>query len=193
MQEFSVQLYDYTGLFTLIIGDINSGKTTLTKKILLAFLGAGVEKLTLIDLAPQIDREDIVGRGHLTNIGGGIEIPESDASLSTIRRFTGVIAPPRLRAKNEEEALLLAEENARRIRGVFLSALENETDALFVNDCSMHLHAGDPADLLAWIRSAPTAIVNGYYGNSLGTGIISIRERQGMDYLIKRCDRLITL
>jgi hypothetical protein len=104
-----------------------------------------------------------------------------------------VIAPPRLRGKSEEAAMLLAEQNARVIREIFSLALKDSTEVLFVNDCSMYLHAGDPADLIAWIRKTPSAIVNGYYGAGLGSGVISTRERQGMDYLIKRCDRLITL
>ena len=191
MQEFSFGVSDYLRGFTLITGDVNSGKTTFTKRILCALIREGIKKITLIDLAPQIEEADVAGRGHLAGVGGGIEVPAGERF--PVKRFTGVIAPPRLRGKSEEAALLLAGRNAEVIREIFLTALRDVTEVLFINDCSMYLHAGDPEDLIRWIRSAPAAVVNGYYGARLGMGRISARERQGMDYLIKRCDRLIPI
>ncbi|RJR25112.1 MAG: hypothetical protein C4582_03820 [Desulfobacteraceae bacterium] len=193
MIEREYLISEYIGRFTMIVGDVNCGKTTLTQRILEAFAAGGKEGITIVDLAPRIKAEDTFLKGHLSGIGGGIEIPKTGSLLKEIRRLQGDIAPPRLRAKSEDEAIFIAKENAKIIEGIFSQAFSRKVSYLFVNDCSMYLHAGDPHKLHDWIRSAGTAVVNGYYGSSLGRGAISSRERAGMDYLISRCDRVVRL
>jgi hypothetical protein len=172
--------------FTLIIGEVNRGKTTLTQKILDLYCRNHGGPVTVVDLAPSIEPGVRTSHG---GVGGKLSIPSSP----DIRCFHGSIHAPRLEAKDEGEALVLAEENARLIESLFLEAFQEEVLALFVNDCSLYLHGGEAKKLLEWIGRAKTAVVNGYYGHSLGQGLISSREKEGMDYLMTRCDRLIRL
>lgn len=173
--------------FTLIIGEVNTGKTTLTQKILDAFFQVGEGRTAVVDLAPDIGPSDLKGR--TAGIGGTLKATWH----GRVRYYHCPIHAPRLQGKDELEALRLAEENARLIESLFEQALGEEVDALFVNDCSLYLQSGEPEKLIRWIDSAETAIVNGYDGKSLGPGILSTRERAGMADLINHCDRLIRL
>lgn len=173
--------------FTLIIGDVNRGKTTLTQKLLDLYCRQEGVRAAVVDLAPTIVASN--SKGTTEGIGGMLKVCESPG----VRLYHCRIHAPRLKARNEREALELAGENARCIESLFEAALSDGTDGLFVNDCSLYLHAGSAEKFLGWIRSVPTAVVNGYYGSSLGSGPISDREREGMNHLINHCDRLIRL
>ncbi len=178
---------DFLHRFTLIIGEVNTGKTTLTQKILDALSSKGGARIAVVDLAPHIISSDLKGR--TAGIGGTLRATEDNR----LNYYHCPVHAPRLQGKDEFEALRLADENARLIEFLFEKALEGKVDALFVNDCSLYLQAGESEKLIRWIGSAGTAIVNGYYGEALGTGILSTRERAGMDDLIEHCDHLIRL
>ena len=110
-----------------------------------------------------------------------------------IRYYHPRIYPPRLRARDESEADALAAENLRIIDALLDKALLEDTDAIFINDCSLYLHSGRSAKLLDLIHSCPTSVVNGYLGRSFSISSISIRERNEMKFLIRHCDRLIKM
>jgi hypothetical protein len=173
--------------FTLIIGEVNTGKTTLTQKILDAFLQADGGRVAVVDLAPDIGPSDLKGR--TAGIGGTLKATGDHR----VRYYHCPIHAPRLQGKDELETLRLADENAQLIESLFEQALEEKVDGLFVNDCSLYLQAGEPHKLIRWIGSPETAIVNGYDGEFLGPGILSTRERAGMADLINHCDHLIRL
>jgi hypothetical protein len=180
---------DFVGLFTLIVGETNRGKTTLTERLLEAYCREQRDPVTVVDLAPSISPTDLERKAFKGWVGGQLHPPP----CSAIHYLHDRISPPRLRARDEREAQALAEQNERIIASMFQQALKEGNPALFVNDCSLYLHAGDPHRLLGWIRSAATAVVNGYYGQSLGKGALSHRERRGMEWLMAHCDRLIRL
>lgn len=182
-----VRLGEYLDRFTLIVGEVNRGKTTLTQTILNAFFQEDTGPMVIVDLAPSLRRSD--GEGMARGVGGRLVAPESPC----LHYIHGSIAPPRLRGKDERESIALALENRDTAEALFQEAQPLDGKTLFINDCSLYLHAGDPNRLLQWIRSARAAIVNGYFGQSLGPGRLSDREREGMEYLIKACDRLIRL
>ncbi len=173
--------------FTLIIGEVNTGKTTITQSILDAFSAMENEKIAVVDLAPHALPSH--PSGGSSGVGGRIRTPEN----KHVRYLHGSLHAPRLEAEDESEAVILAEQNANMIESLFEQALKEEPDALFVNDCSLYLHAGESGKMLTWLRSVKTAVVNGYYGDSLGGGVLSERERAGMDQLIQKCDRVIHL
>ena len=175
--------------FTLIVGEVNTGKTTFTGRLLDAYCEARNARVAVVDLAPVIPRPDVKGQAATGGVGGRLKVKIS----SHIRYFHQRMHAPRIMGRDEGEALDFAAENERRIARLFSDALQTKPDAVFVNDCSLYLHAGDATQLLEWIKRPSTAVVNGYYGSSLGDGLISRRERKGMQYLIKRCDRLIRL
>lgn len=182
-----VSISNFLNRFTLIIGEVNRGKTTLTQKIFDAYHRQEGGRVAVVDLAPTIVASDL--KGKTIGIGGRLIVYGS----LRVRYFHGRIHAPRLKAKVEREALDLAAENAQCVESIFERALDERIDALFVNDCSLYLHAGNAERLLGWIRSAVMAVVNGYYGESLGSGLISAHEREGMEHLINHCDRVIRL
>ena len=175
--------------FTLIVGEVNTGKTTLTGQLLNAYCRARKARVAVVDMAPDIPRPDVKGQAATSGVGGRLKVQISPH----IRYFHQRIHAPRIMGRDEGEALDLAAENERRIARLFSDALQTKPDAVFVNDCSLYLHAGDATQLLEWIKRPATAVVNGYYGSSLGDSLISSRERKGMQYLMKHCDRLIRL
>jgi len=187
-QDTPISPVRFLNRFTLIVGDVNTGKTTLTQQILDVYCrDAGGDETAVVDLAPDIP--PAVLKGGYGAISGTLRVPETER----VRYFHCPIHAPRLQGKTQQEALDIAAENMQRIESLFEKALNRKIDVLFVNDCSLYLHAGQVEKLINWIRSAKTAIVNGYYGKTLGRGIISTREREGMDELIRHCDRVIRL
>ena len=176
----------YLGLFTLIVGDINSGKTTLTRRIVEALAAHDPKsRITVVDLAPKIrssaENESGIG-GALSVSGGGL--------ISTYRPK---IVPPRMTAKDDAEAVMLAEKNVAVIEALFQDIENDGADSLVINDCSLYLHAGNPETFLGWVRGYGTAVVNGYDGDYFKEGAISKRERSAMAFLSERCDRLLRL
>lgn len=175
--------------FTLIVGEVKSGKTTLTGKILEAYRQTYGGSIVVVDLAPEVLIRKSAMSEQAQKVGGKLRVCESE----TVHLFHEKILAPRLTAKSEEEAEVFAQANRLTIERIFAKALSEKPDALFVNDCSLYLHAGIPERLLERIRTAKTAVVNGYFGKTLGEGRISRREREGMEFLIDHCDRLIRL
>ncbi len=188
-QSSAIQIEDFIGRFTLIVGDVNSGKTTLTRNIFDTYCRDKGGPISVVDLAPTFPPSNIADVKGKEEVGGKLDVSSSPG----VRYFHGLIHAPRLTAKSEAEAETLAKANARTIENLFMEALKDETEAVFVNDCSLYLHAGNPKKLLQWIRSARTAVVNGYEGRSLGEGPLTVRERDGMAFIIGECDHLIRL
>ena len=180
---------EFINRFTMIVGEINSGKTTLTQQILEVFCRATGSMITVVDLAPEITPQDLDAQNKTRAIGGVLQIPDSER----VRYYHPRIHPPRLRARDESEAEALAAENLRTIDALLDKALLKDTDAIFINDCSLYLHSGSASKLLDLIHSCPTSVVNGYFGRFFSSSSISIRERKGMKFLIRHCDRLIKI
>ena len=184
--SLDIDVEAYLGLFTLILGDINSGKTTLTRRIVEALAAHDPEsRITIVDLAPKILSS---GKGE-SGIGGALSV----SGGGRIFMYHPMIVPPRLTAKNDAEAVMLAENNAAAVEVQFQNIENDRTGALVVNDCSLYLHAGDPETFLGWVRGYGTAVVNGYDGDYFKDGAISKRERSAMAFLADRCDRLLRL
>jgi hypothetical protein len=173
------------GRRTIIIGDVNSGKTGMTRAIIHDLVAAGHgPNITLLDLAPETIR----------GIGGKLtpETPE-------IRYLTERIAPPRLMGKNDVEIQRLARQNASVIDALMHRAVCNAEKItphhpiLIINDASLYLQSGRTDRLLSLIRSYPTAIVNAYYGRSFTPTTFTARERKGVETIVAACDIVIRL
>jgi len=164
---------------TIIVGEVNTGKTAYLNNILDKFLEEGPTDLSVIDMAPQ----------SIKGIGGKMRLEKPNS----IRYLTAKIVAPRLMGGSREEVEALAEQNALSIDHIFLQYLKNPSKVLFINDVSIYLQAGDLDRLLSLLNSTPTVIMNGYFGLSLGGGKLGERERQEMEALKERCDRVISL
>jgi hypothetical protein len=174
MRDFRAE--DYLNRKTLILGEINTGKTTLTKKVLDSMCAMGFgERIAILDMAPQIPKEP-ESKAGLTGVGGKLTPPEGCGVLYMGGRFD----PPRLSSKTPEEALEKARQNMLAIDGLLRQLDYESRDILFINDASMYLQAGRVEDLVNRLEAAATAVVNGYWGERLGGGTISKRERLEM-------------
>lgn len=185
----NISIEEFLNRFTLIVGDVNSGKTRMAGRMLEIFCETVGGRVTVIDFAPEITGQDLAGTIKTTAVGGRLQVPASKA----VRYYHARIHPPRLRARDEKQAEVLAAENRHTIEALFADALTQTSDALFINDCSLYLHAGKASRLLEWIRSRPTSVVNGYFGQFFSNSSISTQERSGMEFLMRHCDRLIRL
>jgi hypothetical protein len=164
----------------LITGEVNTGKTTLTKNILESLCRAGAEtRIVIVDMAPEVPEEVALKKG-VQGVGGKLLPFGWDELVYLATR----IRPPRLSSKTEEEALSVAEKNRVSIDVLFREFQQTERDILFLNDVSMYLQMGSAGDLLEWIGSASTVVANGYYGRKLGTGVLSMREAAEMELLM---------
>jgi hypothetical protein len=141
----------------------------------------------IVDLAPEIAPSDMKQNENIATLGGRLKAPEG----INVHYFHDCLHPPRLRAGDEKEAVVLANRNRCTIEALFEKALQVESDALFVNEGSLYLHAGSPFRFLEWIRSFETTVMNGYFGKFFKQDLITVREHAGMVFLAQHCDRLI--
>ena len=162
---------------TIIVGEVNTGKTAYLGEILKRFLEGGEAEIALIDMAPE----------SIKGIGGKMSMQGVDSA----RYYTAQISAPRLAGKSVDQTEALAGLNAELIEGIFEKYVKNPGKTLFINDVSLYLQTGDLHKLILFLDFTPTVIMNGYYGFSLGGGELGKRERHNMEELQKRCDRVI--
>jgi GTPase SAR1 family protein len=168
-----IHLEDYLSRKTLILGDVNTGKTTLTKKVLEALCRRNLGgRIAIVDMAPEIP-EKLAREKGLPGVGGKLTPPEGHDILY----LGGHFEPPRLSSKTEEEAMEKARQNRRLSEGLFRKIDGQSRDILLVNDVSIYLQAGTAENLTRWLDQAATVIANGYWGKRLGGGTLTERER----------------
>jgi hypothetical protein len=174
----STQSYD--GRRTLIIGDVNTGKTRLTEEVLACWVAQGRSpQIAVLDLAPETSE----------GIGGRLKLPEGFQGFY----LATPIVPPRLKARTEEEAERLAEANAAAIESLLQDSRLGTCSILIINDVTLYLQAGRYEHLHQVFCSAETALINAYYGQSFPDYRLSRRERRRTDRLIKDCDHILRL
>ena len=179
---------DVLGRRILITGDVNTGKTTVTKVILDMLCTSRLSpRIAVVDMAPEIPEAVALERGVL-GVGGKLLSGDED-----VLYLASPLRPPRLSARTEEEALLIAEENREKIEVMLEAFISSGRDILFVNDVSLYLHAGTTERLMRYMAAATTIVANGYYGEKLGPGIVSAREATEMRKLIDAFPCHITL
>jgi len=165
---------------TIIIGDVNSGKTFQTLNILKLFLKAGhAKKIAILDLAP----------GNIQGIGGKMEPPPEEPLLY----LTTSILAPRLTGKDEHHTLKLAEKNATAIEKLFAKLYQQKREILFINDATLYFQAGDFERFINILDTTPTYIINAYYGQTFSDSELTRREKILTEALMKRCDQIIEM
>lgn len=174
-----IMVADFLHKKTLIVGDVNSGKTQYTLNVLETFIRGGITDIAVLDLAPETT--------------GGIGGKMGRMEHAAILYLTTAIAAPRLSGMNENETTLLARKNARAIEGLFGEYLAHPREVLFINDTTLYLHAGKPETLFHVLDTAATQVLNAYYGTTFADSPLSRRERQLVDLLMTRCDKVIKL
>ena len=166
----------------LVIGDVNTGKTTLCKRWLSELCQQGLgARIALLDLAPTISRELALQRG-IVGAGGELRAPAGSEVLD----LRATREPPRLSSSSEGEALEKAERNAQLIETLSCQ-LEPQRDILFINDVTLFLQARSAASLIKSARfdRRTTLVINGYRGERLGGGALTRHETAEMSELEK--------
>jgi len=175
---------------TLILGETGVGKTKLTA-LLLREAVSKIEptQITLLDFAPaQRTIDGLRVGGRITDFLPNLKCRVYEPSAQ--------IRAPRLEGRSADEVLKLAKDNAVLTSTLLKQYLALPTSFLFINDLTIHLHAGDPDLLLQAIRRSETFIGNAYSGSSLspdlGSGL-SRRERKLLQRIIDAVDSVIEL
>lgn len=183
---------DWLGKRLLILGDVNTGKTTLCRSILEDFCRLGLgRQIVIVDLAPHIPEELSFEKG-LPGVGGSLRPPEGCGVIYMAAHLDA----PRLSSTSEAEAMAKARANREIIEELFCRMDLERREILFVNDVTMYLQAGTAEDLIARFGLADTLVVNGYLGESLGGGELTIRERAETDKIrawFERAGTVLTL
>jgi len=157
------------GKRTLIIGEVDSGKTALTAKILLNLVAMGLgREITVIDMAPK----------RTLGVGGKITDYIDVKYLKNTRYFSVEIVPPRLLSKSEDEALRYAIMNFKKLKPLLDEYIANPTKILIINDLSIYVHAGPFEDVDACIMESETFIANSYFGKKIDGKFPKIRYRE---------------
>lgn len=148
-------LRDLISSRTLIIGEVGSGKTLLTTKIITLFIKNGFEEdVTVIDLAPNKNKIGVPIRHYLKK-----------PDLNRINYFIPEkIYAPRLTASNLAELRKFIYLNYIEAKKLFKVYISNPTKILIVNDLSIFLHYGGVNELLKVIETPETFVANAYYG-----------------------------
>lgn len=170
----------YMNRRTIIVGDVNSGKTSYTLNILKLFLKTGhAGKIAILDLAPD----------NIQGIGGKMEPPQDESLLY----LTTSILAPRLTGKDEHHILKLAEKNATNIEKLFTIYFRQKREILFVNDVTLYFQAGDFEHFIKILDTASTHIINAYYGHTFYDSELTRREKNLTEKLMKLCDQIIEM
>ncbi len=171
---------DVLGRNTLITGEVNTGKTTMTGELADLVCGAWEQtRIVVLDMAPTIpgDVRKQVGRAGISGRVGF-------EAMSGAAVFCGGLVPPRLMSGSPARALQLAGQNRARIDSWLEQVLCLEPlDLLVVNDISISLQAGTVDLLVQVFNRAATVIANGYMGRTLGSGRMSEFEQSRMTEL----------
>lgn len=169
------------GKHLLIMGDVNTGKTTLCRQWLVQLCQQGLgARIALIDMAPHIPEALALERG-LVGAGGSLLPPPASGVLDLRTHLDA----PRLSSTSEAEAMAKAVRNAHAIEALFAQLPGSRRDILFINDVTLYLQAGFTAGLLKHIAKAgiKTLVVNGYWGERLGGGELTRREKAETQHL----------
>jgi len=175
----------------LILGDIGSGKTAFTARLLAEALAIlSPNDITVIDMAPR--RRDFKG----ASVGG--RLTDFMNAPTGVRILTPAPTPvaPRIEGLTAGDVLLFARSNHESIDRVLEKYSADPTPILFMNDVSMYLHAGEPVNLLNVVASAKTVVMNSYAGVTLQDdrgSSVSQHERDGLALLKRAVDQVMIL
>ena len=173
-------LRQYINRRTLIVGDVNTGKTGKTLEILAAFVEAGYAgDIAVLDFSPD----------PVAGVGGKMKLPQ-DPPLFYL---TALIHAPRMTGRDARHMRQLACENAGVIEAMFVKLLGVAKTIIFVNDATLYLHAGDLKRFLDMLKPFPTQIMNAFLGDRFTDSALTRREKQLTQRLMAGCNNVITL
>ena len=181
----SISYSEIRGSKLLIMGDVNTGKTMMTKELLDEAIELDPGEVTVIDMAPRLFIVEGISFG-------GVLVGLGDYDVRCL--MSDEIRTPRLSAETSEELLELADQNREKIERLLDKFQVEPSRILFINDVSIYLQCGKLERLWDTIQLADTVVANGYFGKGLeedlGTGV-SARERRLMEELASKMDVVV--
>lgn len=168
----------YLNRKTAIAGEVQSGKTRLTQKILKELLSYVEGPVAVLDLAPE----------KTFGLGGKLDLPLPPERISY---FSPLIIPPRLTGRSEEEIWQIAKQNFIKIEENLRLIQEQFWSLLVINDVTLYLHHGTAESLMGKVKNTATLLLNGYFGRHFGRSAFSKHEQQEMVKLLLLCDQII--
>ena len=183
---------------TLFLGETNSGKTSLTTRLIEHAVAsrcfaedADKEGIVVIDFAPDAIISE-TGTGKV-KLGGKLNLNGSLEKMVKYHYSSPEITAPRTKGRTREEVLALSRHNLR-VCNLLLDAAEakvSPASTAFINDVTIYFHAGRADRIADLSRRVETFIANGYRGVSLaddkGSGV-SEREAKETDRLASSMD-----
>ena len=179
---------------TIITGEVNTGKTTLTGfwgDELWEYIGKHMHtpSVAVLDMAPTVPPE----LSKLTK-GGPIGGHTIFNDFTPDILFKGGIHPPRLMGTSPKHIITLARENRRHIENWFKTLINGDkVDLLIVNDMSIYLQTGKVDIMAEVLNRAHTVIANGYKGKTLGTDSMSRTEKRRMNRIEWYFDNIVPM
>ncbi|MFX1275206.1 MAG: hypothetical protein ACFFBP_15030 [Promethearchaeota archaeon] len=181
------------GRYTLIYGEVNTGKTFYTAKFVEFLIESGFnpKDISILDFAPRYEELKKL------KIGGKLKDFYKNILLCNIINLKGEIIPPRLTARNKNELQKFARQNYIKTLEAIEKFNKNHTNVLIINDISIYLQFGNKKYLLNTIKKSQTFFGNSYFGKSIKSNYFSFffnyKESRKVKYLIKKLDRTIKL
>ena len=185
-RENQLKPTEIIGKKVLILGEVGSGKTSLTAKIVQKLtLFIEPKEITVIDMAPEAIGE----------IGGKLS---KHLSLNSELRYLSPakVYAPRTMGVTNTQVVEYAKRNKNAMEQLLDEFLKKPTKVLIVNDITLYLHLGKLEKIMNCMRLAETFLASAYCGVKLkedyGAGI-SAREKQVVEKLATYMDHIVKL
>ena len=176
----------FLGEKVLLYGETHTKKTYYTSKFVKFLLEKKKyrpNKITILDFAPELQK--IKG----LEIGGKIKDYYEKSLKCNYLTISGKIIPPRLTAENKRELQRIAKQNYNKTSAALKRYKDAPTKIVIMNDISIHLHIGDPMEILEVIDQSKTFFGNSYYGTSISNDFsrdFSLREKERVEILANK-------
>jgi hypothetical protein len=179
----------FLGHKVLLYGETDTKKTYYTSrfvKFLLDNSKCNPKVITILDFAPELQKINGL------KIGGKISDYYKDSEKCKYYNLPGKIIPPRLEAENRRDLLRFAKQNYEKTSIALKEYNEKPTKILIMNDISIHLHVGDPEEIIKSIKQSETFFGNSYYGISISKNFsknFSLREKKKIENVFKEIEQ----
>jgi GTPase SAR1 family protein len=174
------------GKKVLILGEVGSGKTFLTAKLIQELMQlVKRDEITVIDMAPEAIGE----------VGG--KLSDYLRSVHKLRYLSPVrVYAPRRMSTSYKQVLEYANKNKKVIDPLLDEFLKKPTKTLIINDITLYLHVGKREKILSCVKLTETFLASAYYGVKLAEDHeteISTREKQLVEKLATYMDRVVKI
>ncbi|TXT64931.1 MAG: hypothetical protein BAJALOKI3v1_150034 [Promethearchaeota archaeon] len=148
--------------------------------------------ISIIDFAPKLQTFNDL------KIGGKFKDYYGKSTLCRYLDPKNEIIPPRLNATNKKQLYKNACHNYNQTIPLLHTFEKAPTPYLLINDMSIYLHLGNPAQIIKIVEKSHTFLGNSYYGKTISekakfARLFSLKEHLTIKHLLKYFDRAILM